>query len=131
MTEFFNEHGETVVNEILQGAPTDATLFVYAYVAKSIDYLKLEDGQLMVFNGNKWRVVHPIVKASFNDIAFSLLELKQVSDSHELVNSYGGVTGANERLEYFANTPLYLYEHERLSTALGVVTNQNINEFAV
>lgn len=78
--DFVKEHGLNVARNILDGAPAKATLFVYAYVAKSIDYLRIDDeGNWHVFIMTKgfWR---PITSAqlikSFNDIAFAMQQLK-------------------------------------------------------
>jgi hypothetical protein len=81
MTKFYEKYGKEIVAKILDNAPSDADQFVYAYVAKSIDYLKTDDGQLMVLYRGQWKVVHPMVIDSFKDISYSLAELKQAVEA--------------------------------------------------
>lgn len=104
MTKFYEKYGKEVVAKILDNAPSDADQFVYAYVAKSIDYLKTDDGQLMVWcqAKKKWKAVHPIVIGSFSDISYSLSELKQARKSFNLIDRHGGLTKAKNHLENLA-----------------------------
>lgn len=75
--KFVNEHGVEAAETILKGAPKAATLFVYAYVAKSIDYLRIdEDGNWLLFSNNIWKPLTTMVVQSFHDIAYSLENLK-------------------------------------------------------
>lgn len=75
--DFVVQHGVPVAQTILEGAPKAATLFVYAYVAKSIDYLRIdEEGRWLVFSNNIWKPVARLIVPSFVDIAYSLKNLK-------------------------------------------------------
>lgn len=78
--EFVGQHGVPVAREILDGAPKKATLFVYAYIAKSIDYLRIDDeGNWQVFTprNGAWRTIsEAFLIQSFNDIAFGIEQLK-------------------------------------------------------
>ena len=78
---FVKEHGVDVANKILDGAPEKATMFVYAYVAKSIDYLYIDKENIWhVFHDNRWKPVIGFLVKSFSDIAFSLENLKTAVD---------------------------------------------------
>lgn len=79
---FVVEHGVEAAQTILKGAPKAATLFVYAYVAKSIDYLRIdEDGTWLLFSNNIWKPLTNMVVQSFHDIAYSLEQLKIAVES--------------------------------------------------
>ncbi|MCU4320657.1 hypothetical protein KTH44_16185 [Acinetobacter bereziniae] len=104
MTKFYEKYGKEVVAKILDNAPSDADQFVYAYVAKSIDYLKSDDEQLMIWcqAKKKWKAVHPTVIGSFSDIAYSLSKLKQARKNLNLIDRYGGLINAKKHLEKLA-----------------------------
>ena len=81
MLKFVEEHGIFTANQILCGAPEKATMFVYAYVAKSIDYLFVDENNIWhVFHDNRWKPVIGFLVDSFFDIAFSLENLKTAVD---------------------------------------------------
>jgi len=80
MKAFIQEHGIDIANEIINGAPSDAELFVYAYVAKSIDYLKCDGEHWDVWSKGKWKPVASFIVDSFKDIAHRLDQLKKAVD---------------------------------------------------
>lgn len=81
MLNFVEEHGIYTANQILYGAPDKATMFVYGYVAKSIDYLFVDENNIWhVFHANRWKPVIGFLVKSFSDIAFSLENLKTAVD---------------------------------------------------
>jgi hypothetical protein len=83
MKEFIQEHGIDVAKEIIKGAPSDAELFVYAYVAKSIDYLKCDGERWEVLSKGKWKPVVSFIADSFKNIAHRLDQLKKAVDDAE------------------------------------------------
>lgn len=122
MLEFYAEHGATVVSEILNGAPLDASHFIYAFVAKSTDYLKYDGEILLVWYQHAWKVVKAqFIIDSFKDMVQSLEALKELSKQHELVNMYGGVPQAEGRLEYFDWMPHRNAEYHLLNKAVQAV----------
>lgn len=86
MTDFYQEYGEDVVNTILDGSSEKTTHFVYAYVAKSIDYLIKDGDRFMVFSKGHWKPVVPFMVRSFIDIAYDINELREVAKSHAIRN---------------------------------------------
>ncbi|MEX5443516.1 hypothetical protein WCE14_09115 [Acinetobacter schindleri] len=101
MTQFYLDHGADVVDQILKDVPEGATNFVYAYVAKSIDYLAVSGRDFQVFHHGAWKPVVDFVADSFRDIAYSIEELKQVAESHAVIALYGDIEQAKSRRAYF------------------------------
>lgn len=80
--DFIRENTVEVARQILDGAPQSATLFVYAYVAKGIDYLRIDDlGTWHVVGRSGWKPLHNMVVSSLTDIAFSLENLNIAVDA--------------------------------------------------
>lgn len=125
MNNFYKKHGQAVVNGILKGAPIDASHFVYAYVAKSTDYLKYDGDTTLVWYRGQWKVITAqFIIDSFKDMVNSLADLKEVNACHQMVDMYGGVAGAEGRLAYFDWMPHRNAEYQQLSRAIGVVTGK-------
>lgn len=77
LDNFVKRHSLQTAKNILDGAPDKATLFVYAYVANSIDYLFIDEKGIWHVNHNGlWKPVVGFIVKSFMDIAFSLELLK-------------------------------------------------------
>lgn len=125
MNQFYLDHGKEVVAKILNGKPLDATHFVYAYVAKSIDYIKYDGGTMLVWYRGQWKsVIAQYVIDSFKDMIHSLAELQAVRDCHFKVDTYGGLHGADSRLRYYDWMPNKEVEYQALKKAIQVVSGE-------
>ena len=122
MNQFYLDHGKPVVVSILIGMPEDATHFVYAYVAKSIEYIKYDGVSTFVWYQGKWKeITAQFVIDSFKDLMYSLAELREVARCYDLVDTHGGLDGARSRLKYYREVPNSIFEYQVLKRAIRAV----------
>ena len=92
--KFVAEFGIERANAVLEGAPSEATHFLYDSELMMADYLK-HMPDVSEFSFDLWCGKHwgwkPFTRTKKR---IDLLELKQVVESVELIDSYGGITKA-------------------------------------
>lgn len=96
-TEFVKEHGIEKARELIKRAPSTATHFNY----NSLGGHYAREGVLKM--KTQWEWFNTINKEWYYDFAeynhFELSELKRLVESHELVESYGGLSNSRKWIE--------------------------------
>lgn len=100
--EFIKKHGWQAVIEAVKTTPVD-----HDFQSTDLEPKLAKDGSIIRFDCKIYTISHA--------------EVKRLVESHELVESYGGLENAKGKLEYFDWIPSGSWNHALLSKAIADV----------